>query len=68
MLRTKSRGLDTNILELKTWIFGPTGATVVNIRREVQHLVSQQFCILDHGNCDRGRKAEDICEAVHGES
>ena len=31
MLRTKSQGLDTNILELKTWIFGPTGATVVNI-------------------------------------
>ena len=30
-LRTRSRGLGTNILVLKTWIFGHKGATVVNI-------------------------------------
>ena len=31
MLRTRSRGLDTNILEIKTWIFTPSGTSVVNI-------------------------------------
>ena len=29
MLQTKSRGLDTNILEIKTWQFTPYGANVV---------------------------------------
>ena len=34
-LRTKSRGLDTNILVLKTWIFGHKGATVVSINVQI---------------------------------
>jgi len=29
MLRTRSRGLDTNILEIKTWIFTPSGTSVM---------------------------------------
>merc|ERR1739838_455976 len=46
MLRTKSRGLDTNILELKTWIFGPTGATVITeivIEDEKLKIFAKQF-------------------------
>ena len=31
MLQTKSRGLDTNIIEIKTWQFSPSGASVVRI-------------------------------------
>ena len=29
MLRTKSTGLDTNTVEIKTWLFTPVGASVV---------------------------------------
>merc|ERR1711993_59176 len=46
MLQTKSRGLDTNILEIKTWQFTPYGATVVTeIVKEKEKLtiLAKQF-------------------------
>merc|ERR1719412_165427 len=46
MLQTKSRGLDTNILEIKTWQFTPYGASVVTeIVKEKEKLtiLAKQF-------------------------
>merc|ERR1711874_261450 len=46
MLQTKSRGLDTNILEIKTWQFTPYGANVVTeIVKEKEKLtiLAKQF-------------------------
>merc|ERR1712241_45742 len=46
MLQTKSRGLDTNILEIKTWQFSPHGASVVTeIVKEAEQLtiLSKQY-------------------------
>merc|ERR1712066_1815 len=46
MLQTKSRGLDTNILEIKTWQFTPYGASVVTeIVKEKEQLtiLAKQF-------------------------
>jgi len=46
MLQTKSRGLDTNIIEIKTWQFSPSGASVVTeIVKEEEKLtiLAKQF-------------------------
>merc|ERR1711981_105969 len=46
MLQTKSRGLDTNILEIKTWQFTPYGATVVTEivqEKEKLTILAKQF-------------------------
>merc|ERR1712061_68286 len=46
MLQTKSRGLDTNILEIKTWQFTPYGASVVTEivqEKEKLTILAKQF-------------------------
>merc|ERR1711950_1257 len=46
MLQTKSRGLDTNILEIKTWQFTPYGASVVTEivqKKEKLTILAKQF-------------------------
>merc|ERR1712227_345831 len=46
MLRTKSRGLETNILEIKTWIFTPGGISAITeivIEEEKLKIFAKQY-------------------------
>ena len=68
MLQTKSRGLDTNILEIKTWQFTPYGATVVIFWQNVKPVTNYNSTL--PGDRDRPGEGEvdNPGEAVHGES
>ena len=71
MLQTKSRGLDTNILEIKTWQFTPYGASVVIfINRVIRFRVASFTNSKLVGDRDRPGegKVDHPGETVHGES
>ena len=75
MLQTKSRGLDTNILEIKTWQFTPYGASVVIFWLNINPVIpdfrkpskTNSILVGDRDRPGEG-KADHPGEAVHGES
>ena len=69
MLQTKSRGLDTNILEIKTWQFTPYGATVVIFWLQIKPLITKTiFTLAGDGDRPGEGEVDNSGETVHGES